>query len=105
MRNQDFKDEDRYLRAEKKVKQVKGFYLHLFWYVLINVSLLVMIYINLNADEEFFQWEHFATPFFWGIGLGFHWLGVFGKNFIFSKDWEERKIKEFMEKDKHEFWE
>jgi hypothetical protein len=42
----------------------------------------------------------FAVWFFWGIGLAAHWLGVFGKNIVFSKAWEERKIKEFMDKDK-----
>ena len=43
---------------------------------------------------------NFAVWFFWGIGLVGHWLGVFGKNIVFSKHWEERKIKEFMDKDK-----
>jgi len=45
-----------------------------------------------------------STAFFWGIGLAFHAYGVFGKHLLFSKDWEERKIKEFMEKDKVDHW-
>ncbi|MCK5638887.1 MAG: 2TM domain-containing protein, partial [Flavobacteriaceae bacterium] len=47
----------------------------------------------------------FTTAFFWGIGLMFHAYGVFGKNLLFSKDWEERKIKEIIEKDKQDLWE
>jgi hypothetical protein len=48
---------------------------------------------------EIFQWENYSTVFFWGIGLFFHWFGVFGKNLLFSKSWEERKIKEYMDKE------
>ena len=44
----------------------------------------------------------YSTPLFWGIGLFFHWFGVFGTKFLgFGKDWEERKIKELMEKEKN----
>ncbi len=98
----NYLEEERYLRAQKRVKKIKGFYWHLFWYLAVNIFLLAMIYKNLGTDESFFEYGHFTTPFFWGIGLFFHWLGVFGKNVVFSKDWEERKIKEFMNKDKFE---
>lgn len=93
-------EEEKYLSAKKKVEKIKGFYWHLFWYILVNGYLLIMIYRNLDADESLFEYSHFATAFFWGIGLFFHWLGVFGKNIIFSKEWEDRKMKEFMDKDK-----
>ncbi|MCW9037746.1 2TM domain-containing protein [Altibacter sp.] len=44
----------------------------------------------------------FTTPFFWGIGLTFHGLYVFQDRFRFFKNWEERKIREYMEKDEEE---
>lgn len=94
----DFSEEDRYLRAKKRVKQIEGFYWHFFWYMVVNIFILVMIYRGNN--ENFWQFGHFSTAFFWGIGLAAHWASVFGKNIIFSKDWEERKIREFMDKDK-----
>ncbi len=93
-------EEEKYLSAKKKVEKIKGFYWHLFWYVFVNGYLLAMIYRGLDADENMFEYGHFATPFFWGIGLVFHWFGVFGKNIVFSKEWEDRKMKEFMDKDK-----
>ncbi len=96
----EYLEEKRYLRAQKKLKEIKGFYWHLFWYLAVNIFLWVSIYMNLDTGESFFQYGHFFTAFFWGIGIFFHWFGVFGRNFIFSKDWEERKIKEYMEKDK-----
>lgn len=98
----EFEHEKRYLRAEKRLNEIKGFYWHLFWYLVVNVFILVMIYMNIDAQERFFTLGHFSTSLFWGIGLFFHWLGVYGRYLFFSKEWEERKIKEFMEKDKIE---
>ncbi len=96
----DFSEEDRYLRAKKRVKQIQGFYWHLFWYLAVNIFLLVMVYRGLGENSDFLSFGHFSTAFFWGIGLFAHWAGVFGKNLVLSKSWEERKIKEFMDKDK-----
>lgn len=98
----DYLEEDRYLRAEKRVKEIKGFYWHLFWYLAVNMFSCVSIIINLGVEENFFQYGHIGIAFFWGIGIIFHWLTVFGKNFVFSKDWEKQKIKEFMDKDSFE---
>jgi hypothetical protein len=35
----------------------------------------------------------------WGIGVIFHGMKVFNYMPFFGKDWEEQKIKEFMEKE------
>jgi len=97
-------EEERYLRAKKRVKEIKGFYWHLFWYLAVNIFLTFGSTIqNLFSGESFeihFYFGTFSVWFFWGIGLAAHWLRVFGKNIIFSKDWEDRKVKEFMDKDK-----
>jgi hypothetical protein len=37
----------------------------------------------------------------WGIGLVAHGLRAYGYNPLFGKNWEERKIKEFMDKDRN----
>ena len=46
----------------------------------------------------------YAAAVFWGIGLVFHFLGVFGPTFLFGKDWENKKIEEYMEKER-KHWE
>ena len=101
----DYFEEERYARAEKRLKNIKGFYGHLFWYVFINIVWLGII-IFLNEEESFFKYGFWGmgyglivNVFFWGIGLFIHWFVVFGKQFTVSKRWEERKIKELMEKD------
>ncbi len=96
-----FKEEDAYLRAKKKLDKLVGFYWHLAVYVAVNLFLIILIVSN--SDQGFFDFGTWATPFFWGIGLLFHFLGVFGPNFMFGKNWEEKKIKEYMDKDKEEY--
>jgi len=89
--------EDAYIRAKKKVDSIKGFYWHLAVYIVVN-SFIVSV-IVLNSDAELFSFSALSTPLFWGIGLLFHFLGVFGSNIMFGSGWEKRKIKEFMDKD------
>ncbi len=98
----DFTEQDKYLQAKKRVNKIKGFYAHLFWYLVVNAFIAFMILKNTDPEEMSF-WT-FSTAIFWGIGLAFHAYGVFGKQFLFTKDWEERKIKEYMNEDKREYW-
>ena len=98
----DYKKEDAYLRAQKRLKQIKGFYWHAFWYVAVNIFIVATVASSTNGD--IWHFGTFSTPIFWGIGLGFHALSVFGKNLVFSKSWEDRKIKEYMDKEKNK-WE
>lgn len=96
---------DKKERAKKKLAELKGFYIHLLAYVIVNIIIMVVnIVANINNGASFidalFSFEIFATPFFWGIGLFFHAMKVFSFNPFFSKDWEERQIKKFMDEDK-----
>ncbi|MFD2726800.1 2TM domain-containing protein [Hyunsoonleella rubra] len=95
----NYSNEEAYLRAEKRLKELKGFYWHAFWYVAVNIFIVGMIIYN---GGSFFHFGTWATPVFWGIGLGFHAIGVFGRRFAFGKKWEERKIREFMEKEEQD---
>ena len=97
----NYAQEEAYLRAKKRLDKVVGFYWHLAVYVVVNLFLIILI--GVNSDEGFWHFGTIATPLFWGIGLGFHFLGVFGPNLLFSKNWEKRKIQEYMEKDAQEF--
>ncbi|MBT8291835.1 MAG: 2TM domain-containing protein [Eudoraea sp.] len=90
-------------RAKKRVDAIKGFYIHLAVYILINSFILVNIYIRTMAEgESFWKFSTFFTIIFWGIGLFFHWAHVFNFNPLFGKKWEERQIQKYIEKDKRE---
>ncbi|MFA5555946.1 MAG: 2TM domain-containing protein [Flavobacteriaceae bacterium] len=93
-------EEIRYELATKRVKELKGFYTHVLAYVLVNLIIVVININDLKPGENYFQPKNFITAFFWGIGLVAHGFSVFGANIFFGKDWEEKKIKELMNKDK-----
>ena len=94
-------DQIEYEQAVKKVKKLKGFYTHALVYVVINIMFVIVNVQNLEPGESYFQFKNFTTAFFWGIGLFAHAMGTFIPYFILGKDWEERKIKELMEKERN----
>jgi len=104
--SENFNPDDRYNLAYKRVKKIKGFYVHALVFVLVNAFIIISSYNrSLFGNEVFLRWETFSTAFLWGIGLLVHGLSVFGRNIFFGQNWEERKIQEFMEKEKREKWE
>lgn len=98
-------EELQYQKALMRVKKIKGFYTHLVVYGVVNLMIVIVNIRDLDAGESYFKIENFFTAFFWGIGLLAHALSTFMPNFIFGRNWEEKKIKEFMEKEKSEKWE
>lgn len=98
-------NDEKYKRAQERVKKIKGFYTHLVVYILVNIFLALSqlgifsgsIHIGMPI------WSYFTTPFFWGIGLLFHGLYVFRDSFGFFRNWEERKIREYIEKEEKEY--
>ena len=74
----DIDNNNKLERAKKRVGEIKGFYIHLAVYIVINSFILVNIYIRTMAEgESFWQFPTFFTLIFWGIGLAFHYLIIF----------------------------
>lgn len=90
-----YDNDDRYFKAKKRVEEIKGFYGNLIAYIVVNLGLLIL---NLVTSPEvlWFFWPLFG----WGLGVFFHGMKVFNYMPFLGKDWEEQKIKEFMEKEK-----
>lgn len=98
---ENYSPDIRYDLAYKRVKRMKGFYVHVVVYILVNAFLLILAVNKSEVGvETFWSWQTWNTVFFWGIGLIAHGVSVFGGYLIFNKDWEERKIRELIEKDK-----
>lgn len=86
--------DESYLRAKKRVENLKSFYIHLTVYVLVNLMLFL---INI-IDDPSYLW--FLYPLGgWGIGVAIHGLTTLSSG-KFGAEWEERKIKEYIENDK-----
>lgn len=83
-----------YEKAKKKVQNIRSFYVNIGLYCLI---IPILIFINLTYTPEF-HWFYFSMTG-WGIGLLFHAMEAFDWNPVFGKDWEERKLKEILDKE------
>lgn len=86
-------EEKRYLKAKERVDQIKGFYGNLISYCIVIPFLW---WLNYRITD--FLWAIFPT-FGWGIGLFFHGMEAFGYNPFLGRNWEDRKIRELMEKE------
>jgi len=98
-------DEIKYQEALKRVQKIKGFYSHLIIYVVVNIMIIIVNIQDLEPGESYFKYENFFTAFFWGIGLVAHAFSVFVPQWFLGNNWEERKIREIMEKEKNKKWE
>lgn len=85
------------LRKEAKeyVNELKGFYIHLFVYILVNAGLVIL---NLILHQNWWYWVVFG----WGIGLVSHALSVFARGSLFGRSWEEKQIKKYMDQNRGE---
>jgi len=90
-------------RAKKRVDELKGFYIHLMVYLIINTFIIVVIIMS-QADKEnlTLRWYNFSTAIFWGLGLLIHALCTFRLNPFFGKSWENRMIQKYMDEDRRE---
>ena len=93
-------DIEKYNKAKKRVKELKEFYSHLASYLVV-IPVLIFINLYFSPKHIWFYWPMLG----WGIGLFFHALGVFNVFPFFGKDWDDKKIKEIMEKEKNTKWE
>ena len=99
MENTNNITQDKYLKAQKRVEDLKGFYGNLTSYVIVNTGLLIL---NLITSPQHL-WFYYPL-LGWGIGVALHAMKVFNYMPILNRDWEERKIKELMEKDNNTKW-
>ena len=83
----------KYKKAKERVECIKGFYSNLMAYMIIIPLLAYLNYITTS-----FPWVIFPA-IGWGIGLVGHGMNAYDYNPFLGRDWEQRKIKELMEKD------
>jgi len=92
--NEDFSNEKHYVNAKKRIKEIKGFYAHLF---VTLAAIPIIVFVNLKFVPGF----HFFWLAIGGIAISIvlHWFGLYGFEFLgLGRDWEERKMKEILKK-------
>lgn len=85
-------EETRYRQIQERVEALKGFYVHLTVYAIVNLGLFL---INLVTDGG--NWWFFWPLLGWGVALAIHGAVIFGAEAPWGKRWEERKIQQLME--------
>ncbi len=89
-------NENKYQRAKERVEELKKFYGNLTSYAIVITGLAILNYWTNEWRYMWFLWAAFG----WGVGLFFHAMHTFRWMPFLGKDWEERKIKELMDKEK-----
>ncbi|WP_127021144.1 2TM domain-containing protein [Flagellimonas beolgyonensis] len=90
---ENYIEEKRYAKAKERVKAIKDFYGNLMAYCLVIPFLW---WLNLRTVD--FLWAFFPT-IGWGFGLLAHGMEAYGNNPLWGKKWQDRKIRELMERD------
>lgn len=102
----EFSADEGFNLAYKKVREIKRFYWRLTIYLIVNVAIIVS---NLNndffqignkgADYGIFDLKTYTIAIIWGIIVLVDAFKIFGPNIFFSKDWEQKKIQKYMDRE------
>lgn len=100
---------NRYQKAQKRLKELKGFYNHLKIFVIVNALLYLVKSGVLNplmpkgfpTESYYFDWIH-LNFLIWGLMIVGHALILYRHKLPFLKKWEEKQIQKYIEKDKQE---
>lgn len=86
-------EREKYERARKRVACIKGFYSNLLAYLIVIPFLFW-----LNYRTSSFLWA-LIPAVGWGLGLIVNGMHAYGYSPFLGRNWEERKLKEFMSQD------
>jgi hypothetical protein len=98
----EFTKEQKYVLARKRVEKISKFYKHLASYIVVNIFLTAIFIVGDMNDgdtftEAFTDYHNYKIWLYWGIGIAFQALNTFGLTLFMNKDWEKKKIQEYMD--------
>jgi 2TM domain len=79
--------DEQYEEAKRRVEARKGFYVHLFFFVLLNIIFLAVV-----------GWDFLWVTVFWGLGVALHGASVFFSASDWVKSWEHRAIQKELDR-------
>jgi hypothetical protein len=100
-------EEKKMIRAVKRVEEIKGFYKHLVLYLIVNLFLMFItnyfdvtirifeeLEVSSNISDSWFA--QYPVWFIWGFFLAVEAIKVFLLPSFLNKNWQEKKIEEYM---------
>ena len=94
---------EREIAIRRRVHRLAEFYRHLFVYgIVIGLLWCVNTYLLVTGavPAKWWSWWVIWPTLGWGIGLISHGITVLPVSGVFSPDWEERKVKELLERER-----
>jgi hypothetical protein len=85
-------DDARYEAAKKRVEEIKGLYMHIGLFAIINLGLFAINMIT-NPDTLWFYWPLLG----WGVGVVIHIFVFVAEGRVLGPEWEGKKVRELME--------
>lgn len=95
MEKSKFEQSIEYRKARKQARDIRWFYFHVLIYSLVVPAIVA---INVIFTPEFY-WFPFSV-FGWGTGLLFHGMSAYRYTPFMGRNWEEKKIRQFMEEER-----
>ncbi|MCK0190142.1 2TM domain-containing protein [Arenibacter sp. F20364] len=105
--DKDKGDIEKYIRAKKRVDNLKNFYAHIVIYVIMSLLLflfkgrIIDFFVGKGVRDEGFltwmDWNFVFIPIIWGVVLLV--IGIYHFRFKsgFIKKWEARQLRKYME--------
>ena len=107
--NKNIDEQQLFIKAQKRVRRLWVFYIHLAAYI---ISVALILYNFYIIEEGPYKNNiislNLSILVAWSVFIIIHGLNIFKENKIFKKSWEDRKTEEFLEKKdevKTTFWE
>ncbi|WP_136481952.1 2TM domain-containing protein [Cognatitamlana onchidii] len=95
-----YDEQERYIRAQKKVRNLKMFYIHLIGYIIVMALLAFNMYIAEGSYKDFFIWFDSIIMVGWTIFIVLHGCRVFYGKPFFGKTWEDKQARKYLEMEK-----
>jgi hypothetical protein len=103
---QNIAEKELFELAQKKVKKIKNFYIHLFVYSIAITFWLLKRYTDLPLN--FFPIRHFnwLVMSIWTAVIALQAIGLIINEVIFGRKWEDKQVKNMLkEESKKQTWE
>ena len=101
---------EKYVKAKKRVDDIKGFYFHVIKFVIITLLILIFkgrvleVFIEKGVeDKNVLQWMELnilAIPIIWGLVLLVMGLRLFVFKTNILESWEKRQIQKYLGEEK-----
>ena len=83
--------DERVERARKRVRELRGFYIHVAIYVVVIAGIAMINWITTPG-----YWWVVWPMIGWAIGLGAHAVSVIFEGSLLGPEWEDRKTREIL---------